>query len=183
MCRKDLPQSVIFTAHRGLPCIETRSQRIETFVNADLSPHIAPSCLPPLLRRSTGPSWFIVPIVITGKPGVGPNAVCAASALTCYIPIRRANKLLSGLRIDDSVLSTIYVCIYGCRDTSLEVNCTAYRFPARFAVDPGKKCEFVGPVAFDLCKLICRAYFWIGETEWRCWHCWKEGYSYSICWK
>lgn len=43
MCREDLPQSVIFTAHRGLPCIETRRRRIETFVNADLGPHIAPS--------------------------------------------------------------------------------------------------------------------------------------------
>ena len=97
MCRKNLPQSVIFTAHRGLTCIETHSWRIETFVNAELGPHIAPFVLVPSLALPPPPSPsptatvslpdpldLLSRLSLPGKPGVAPNAVCAASALTCY---------------------------------------------------------------------------------------------------
>ena len=72
------------------------------------------------------------------------------SASTCYAPLPAlANKLLSGLRADDSVVSGdthAHAHTRGeeaCYDTSLEVNCSASVFGCPFARESwrGKKKE------------------------------------------
>lgn len=60
------------------------------------------------------------------------------SALTlCYTSLGLANKLLSGLRADDSGRYTR--ALKGSCDTSLEVNCSASVFGCSFGGEKGKE--------------------------------------------
>lgn len=93
---------------------------------------------------------------LLGNPGFRAerSVVCFVSASTCYAPLPAlANKLLSGLRADDSVVfgdthARTHTDIHtrgeeACYDTSLEVNCSASVFGCPFARESwrGKKKE------------------------------------------